>query len=493
MFTKNKTKFAIILVALCLCLTVVLGACNNAKAFTPVKTVAGEVSGNGGIAVRYGDYIFYVNGYQSDATSANDYTDSKRVGSIVRISVEDLEAAIEKTTQKNKTSSVISSEISKLVAEKAVVVVPNFYYSNNTTETGLNGIYIFGGRLYYTTPNDDLTADGSKLTSELVLKSINLADPEKTATRHFVFTDNSAQILLTEQSNKVVATYIMGSKLYNLDVADGKSTEIKSHEVDEETKENKDLTVSNVKYDKNGDGQYTGLFFTDGDGSICHIAAGASDYQVYVTNPKSEDDSKTSSLTIKSVNDGYVYYTKTPADGSDYNVYLANGVVEQGKDKIFCTGGSSLTLYGYGDKVIFVPSAVTDAEQSYYNIVVKDKDGNKDNDKPLLVPANNVYSITVNRIEGKYLYYTANSVNYKLDIDAALVTAQETGTVIGKSLSTTATGWSTPDVLNFTIGEVVHSYVFTLASGSVSVVKFDAAKQTNSTSATITLAEQSKD
>lgn len=491
MFSKfSKKQFAIILVALCLCLTVVLGACNSATAFKPIATEVGEVSGNGGIAVRYGNYIFYVNGYQSDATAANDYVDSKRVGSIVRISVTDLEAAIDKTNQSNKTSSVISSEIAKYVAEKAVVVVPNFYYSNNTTETGLNGIYIYNGRLYYTTPNDELTADGAKLTSQLVLKSIDLANPEKVATRHFTFTDNTAQIILAEVDGKVVATYVMGGKLYTLDVASGKNTEIKSKEVDEETKENKDLTVSNINYDKDSAGAYKGIFFTDADGSICHIAVGAVDYQVYVTNPKSDDDT-TSSLTIKSVNDGYVYYTKTPADGTDYNVYFANGVVAEGKDSIFRTGGSSATIYGYGDKVIFVPSAKTVADQTYYNIKVTDKDGN--NEKLLLVPANNVYSIAITAVRGKYLYYTANSVSYKLDIDLACQTAQESGEVIAKSLSTTATGWSAPDMLTFTIGETNYNYVFTLASGSVSVVKFDAATQKNTTAATITLAEQTEE
>lgn len=158
MFNTKHNKAIVIIAAVCLCLVFVLSACTSTSTFKAVATEAGEVSGNGGSAVRYGKYIFYVNGYQSDATAANTYDNSIRVGQIVRIAVSDLEEAIEKTKQNNKSSSVISSEISAFIAEKATVVVPNFYYSNNTTETGLNGIYIFDGRLYYTTPNDELTA-----------------------------------------------------------------------------------------------------------------------------------------------------------------------------------------------------------------------------------------------------------------------------------------------------------------------------------------------
>lgn len=120
--------------------------------------------------------------------------------------------------------------------------------------------------------------------------------------------------------------------------------------------------------------------------------------------------------------------------------------------------------------------------ETYYNIYSAT---NATEPAKLLVANENVYSITINKIEGKYLYYTANSINYKLDLDAT--TTQTTGEVIGNNLSTTATGWSVPDSLTFTSGENTYTYVFTLASGSVSVVKFDATTKKNSSSATITL------
>ena len=79
---KNSTQkiSAIILVAVCMLLVTVLGACTPTAAFKPFSLpTTNDVDGNGGIAVRYGDYILYVNGYQSDATVANSYSDEIRV------------------------------------------------------------------------------------------------------------------------------------------------------------------------------------------------------------------------------------------------------------------------------------------------------------------------------------------------------------------------------------------------------------------------------
>ena len=244
--------------------------------------------------------------------------------------------------------------------------------------------------------------------------------------------------------------------------------------------------LSNINFDKNSDGEVCGLFFTDADGDICHFKPGDSKIEIYVTNPKSEDGHDDhNSLTIKSVNNGYVYFTKTVEGTSDSKLYYANGVTEQGKENVYCD--TTLTYFGYGDRIIYTKSETQNGE-TYYNIYSAT---NATEPAKLLVANENVYSITINKIEGKYLYYTANSINYKLDLDAT--TTQTTGEVIGYNLSTTATGWSVPDSLTFTSGENTYTYVFTLASGSVSVVKFDATTKKNSSSATITLTAEEKE
>ena len=246
--------------------------------------------------------------------------------------------------------------------------------------------------------------------------------------------------------------------------------------------------LSNIKYDKDENGNYIGIFATDESGSICHYTVGEKAIVKYVTIDKTAEGHKNDSLTVSSVNNGYVYYTKTIDSVSDGKVYYTNKAVEDGKDVVFCNTSISGS-YGNGISKIYVDSKA-DGNVTYYNIYVNDNvDMKEEGKRALLVAEENVKSITIDRVVGKYVYYTADGVNYV--IDSTITTAVEHGTVVGKGLSTTATGWSTPDALGFTLDGVNYNYVFTLASGSVSVVKFDAEKVTNSTSATITLVEQS--
>ena len=60
-------------VAVIMVVAVTLTACNG-NAFKPVEMPAqGEVSSNGGSAVRYGEWIYYINGYESNSSAANTY------------------------------------------------------------------------------------------------------------------------------------------------------------------------------------------------------------------------------------------------------------------------------------------------------------------------------------------------------------------------------------------------------------------------------------
>ncbi|MBQ3066948.1 MAG: hypothetical protein IJD18_02860, partial [Clostridia bacterium] len=91
MFNTKFSKTIVILVAMLMLATLVLTACNPVEPFTPVEMPeAGQVTGNGGIAVGYGDWIYYVNGYQSSYTADNTHNGVVRTGSIVRIKKADI-------------------------------------------------------------------------------------------------------------------------------------------------------------------------------------------------------------------------------------------------------------------------------------------------------------------------------------------------------------------------------------------------------------------
>ena len=94
-------------------------------------------------------------------------------------------------------------------------------------------------------------------------------------------------------------------------------------------------------------------------------------------------------------------------------------------------------------------------------------------------PIQNSTEITFNRIEGDILYYTASSVAYYVNLASETIAP----VAYAKSLAS-ASNWYQPDVL----GE----YVFTVSAGTITVVKFDKAKEINSSSVTLTIVAEEK-
>ena len=93
---RNITKKSLaILVVLMLVFTFIVSACDETGKFVnPSMPEAGEVSGNGGLVVTYGDYLYYVNGAVADATATNGYTGTVKNGDIVRIKIDDFKAVL---------------------------------------------------------------------------------------------------------------------------------------------------------------------------------------------------------------------------------------------------------------------------------------------------------------------------------------------------------------------------------------------------------------
>lgn len=468
MFKRTFSKIALILVVVtALLATVLLAACDQ-NAFKPgdlPEQAAVEADGNGGNAVKYGEWLYYVNGYQSSASAENTYAESYgRVGSIARIKLADLEKLFEVYKDTTLTSSSAKTKkIAEELKRAAEVVVPNFYYSGNTTTTELNGIYIFNDRLYILTPNDALTAGGNKQTDQAVLTSyaLNGSDMRK----HYVFTSNAAQIMFNELDGNLVATFVMTSgsdtNAANLDVASGKLTaEVKK--------------ISNAKFDVAG----KAVFFTDEDGSICKLTPSMTDKQVIVDNSVEEgEDKSTITYTITSVNGGTVYYTMSDSENSEIGgkaLYYASEEKTEPIANVALNGEVPTTYYGYKDTIIFTASE-TIVEKTLYGIYKTNKD------TVILDPTalNGDKSITFNKLVGDTLYFTRDNVAYTLDLAAASAEPVP----YARSLAS-ASGWSVPKIIK---ADDTHNYVITLSSGSVSVVKFDTSAKTNSDSVTLTL------
>ena len=478
---KHKTvkKSLILLVAALMCVAVLLAACSE-KPFTPVtKPDSGEIDSNGGIAVRYGEWIYYVNGYESSVNADNTYVDvtgAPRVGSVVRIKAADLATILEINDKDELTSTQKSKDIAQAVREKAETVVPKIYFSANTTNAYINGIHIFNDRIYILTPNEKLTANGDKQTNQAVLMSFDLAGGDMQ--RHFTFASNSVQLWLTETSDKkVIATYLDGSELHVLEVAaDEKGTDVALKNGDDEVD-----TISSVTYDE----QAQCLFFIDGDGSICKLSLGSKDKDVIVNNAVEDgEDDSTLSYTIKSVSNGYVYFTRADSDNPDVDnlvLYYASStdkVTKVGDEPKVALNTANVTAYGWVENKVVI---VRQIDSGYYGLYLISNVDGSDPDT-LLKAGFNADPITINKIVGDELYYTAGGVTYKKNLKT--YSDQELGTPYATGWSMSASiGWAAPDVV--TVGD--KTYMFTLASGSVSVVEFDAVKKTNGTSTALTL------
>ncbi len=454
--TIKKSLFT--LVVLLMLALVVFSACDGATAFTPVTMPStGEVTSNGGIAVQYGDYIYYVNGYQGSSSAENTYTNTIRTGAIVRVKLADLETIIN-AYDKELSTTENTEAIANLVSKKVELVVPNFYYSANTTNTSLAGLYIFNNRIYITTPNQELTAGGNTQYDQLVLTSYALDGSD--VKQHYTFSSSSLSIMLSSVGNDVYATYVTDSDLHSINVATGEDTTI----VEE---------ISSVNYDATNNT----IFYLDEDGNICKFVAGATEGTTLVV---AQDDI---TYTISSISNGYVYYTQANSLDSSLDgktTYYAPYTCALGENVVLHATPSS-TYLGYGAKMVTTETEEITGSNGVnkYHIYTTYVDADGKTQKDYIIK-NGQYSFTLNKIVGDTLYYTANSVSYTLD----LATANATPLAYAHSLSTTAQSWAMPEV----IGE----YTFTLtSSGTVNVVKYLGDK--NSTTFDLTLVEPEED
>lgn len=470
----SMKKFLVVLAALLLCATLVFAACSRNE-FTPVADPqTSEPVGNGGIAVTYGDWLYYINGYQSDVNADNTYSDdavtTPRLGSVVRVKLSDITEMFKIQDDVNATDK--ADKIEQYVRDHAEVVVPRFYYSGNTTTTQYTGLYIFGDRLYVTTPNTDLTPNGDAQTDQLWLTSYKLNGSDEQ--RHFKFTDNTAQIYLMQKDNKVCATYLMGSKLYYLDVASGLSKEVTVNG------EDKAPAVENSYTSATWDNAGKCVFFIDKMYNICKLDFGAEKYNVILEN-EDKDNIKVHgegdsahveqgkiSYTLSSANNGYVWYTKSDSDNTDSNgveLFWANA------DKNNQLAGYASSLSGFKgwkeDKVVKTFSKSQDGS-TFYGVMVVSGDNTT---KTVLSPEYNGSSITVDRVEGDKLYYTANSVKFVIDLNDAFAAEdpKQEGDPYAKSLPSTA-GWAAPD---FVDNGDVHYILSATTSGGLNIVRFD--------------------
>ena len=162
-----------------------LAACD--ADFTPLggDFSSGEVVSNGGFVVEKGNYVYFINGVES-YTSDNAYGTPVK-GALMRIAKSDLAAGV------NNAETVIPS-----------LMVAADYSS---------GIYIFGDRVYYATPNNVRNTSGVVESEYLDFKSARLDGSDIES--YFNVADNATVYRYAEVDGTVYLVYESDSELHS--------------------------------------------------------------------------------------------------------------------------------------------------------------------------------------------------------------------------------------------------------------------------------------
>lgn len=184
-------KKAIVIIALALVVVlsaVAFAGCTESYKQDGLKTTKGPVSDNGGMAVVYGNYLYFVNGYAG--SSVDNTFGNVTKGAIARVELEN-----------------------GLPKGNAQIVVSKNVYG---TDTNYGGLYIVDDYIYYASTNTDLNSSGSARTTSGVLmrSAVDGSYTERIAT----FDDHS--FVFTVVGKKL--TYIRNNNVYAVDLTDKK-------------------------------------------------------------------------------------------------------------------------------------------------------------------------------------------------------------------------------------------------------------------------------
>ena len=174
-----------------------------------------EVVSNGGFAVEAGNFVYFINGVEAN-TATNTYGDVQK-GALVRISKDNLAAGNYSDVQ---------------------TVVPLVMYSGAYD----GGIFIYGDRVYYSTPSTARDSSGEVLNSRLEFKSTKLDGTETMTGFYFQSESNDFTYRFVEVGGKVYLMYALSEILY------GTEAHTNIHSVDLETGEDTVLAYNVASY-----------------------------------------------------------------------------------------------------------------------------------------------------------------------------------------------------------------------------------------------------
>lgn len=182
---KKKLLITVtVILALATCVGILAGCTESLKQNAIPTNFSDKVSGNGGMTVVYGDYLYFINGYAGE--SADNTFGNVVKGSIARVALKD-----------------------GAPDGEATIIVPKNVYG---TDTNYGGIYISKDYIYYATTSTDLDGDGNAKTSNGVIMRTKVDGTDTKVVAEF----DSHSTVFKVVGDKLV--YIRNNGIYSVDL-----------------------------------------------------------------------------------------------------------------------------------------------------------------------------------------------------------------------------------------------------------------------------------
>lgn len=212
----------IILVFVCVLLAAaLLAGCNESYKTKAIDTEKSDtVYSNGGLAVGYGKYLYYINGYAGN--EADNTFGKVQKGAIARVELD---------------------QNGNPILETNKIIVPKNVYNTNAQ----SGLYIVDDYIYYTTPSIDKDSKGKPKVSEMWLMRTKVDGTDTKVIKKF------KSYTPVYKVTKGYILYVLDYELYQIDLSSKKFAEKK---VDE-----KISSQLFTKHDANANGFVDAVFY----------------------------------------------------------------------------------------------------------------------------------------------------------------------------------------------------------------------------------------
>ncbi len=339
-------KFTKILICVLICVFCLgLAACKKNVVLFPMP--AGEVEGNGGLVVKKGDYLYFVNGHQTASTSLSRNA-SYTLGALM-------------VTKLDENGNPVLNE-DELLDDSYYWIISSKLCGFQAT-----GLYIFGEYLYFTSPSEEDDVHGSWAVDRVNFNRIKLNSNSDVETLYTTEVNNS-NLQYNFYSDGTNVNLLIYEKGTNLDHGEISNRLLRVNLANKASVQTVATDVSSIVL--------TGVGQDDLGKHIFYVVNKDSKYQlkqynVYTNSSTDFGSEQTKEPVLKFVGGNYVYYEMQNEDGNHKDFYRSN-VSEADFKKLFNDSARFDNIYLLNDAsriIAIVDNAVACVDFAGNNLV----------------------------------------------------------------------------------------------------------------------------